>query len=116
MRQAQDAGQVCGLTALSGAGGQLDASVFRKVEQLVDAATELFSAPRQASKIGEEELTIIMRRLKVVVIWQEEDPDLSELLGPPPWKGGMWYSLILDPSDAEVPLQMADEIMLSRPA
>ena len=32
-----------------------------------------------------------------MVIWQEKDPDLSELLGPPPLKGGMWYSLILTP-------------------
>ena len=46
-----------------------------------------------------------MGRLRCRVVWQEEDPDLTELLGPSPWRGGMWY--ILGPTDVNVPLHMS---------
>ena len=82
--------------------------------QITARCWQRLSATRQASTISEYELQPIMRTLGGVVIWEMDDPEFSELLGPPPWKGGIGYGV--GPIDADVPLHMSDEMMLLKNA
>ena len=112
MGQAQDIGDVCGPDVGFNAGGQLDISA-KLVEGVGAISTKLDevlkerTVTRQASKISENELDVVMESLRCKRAWLNADPDLTELLGAPPEEGGVWY--VFRFTVADMPLQVSDK-------